>query len=122
MKASDSLWGAVRTVDGYVQSVHVNDSRVPYFNLALGFLVVEYVFHTYLDIRQRKVRDVCLGCVTCTLQSLLGRTFACLVQPRVWGFAECYMPEAYHKSTLQAKHLQCTVCSCGLLASSQAQL
>lgn len=48
---------ALQAVDDFVSSVHVDDSRVPYFQLSLGFIVVEYLWHTYLDIRQRRVRS-----------------------------------------------------------------
>lgn len=41
--------------DTFLQSLQVDDSRVPYLHLACAFLVIEFLFHTYLDIRQRKV-------------------------------------------------------------------
>ena len=41
----------MEVLDGLARSV--DDSRVPYFKLAVGFLVAEYAFHTYLNLRQR---------------------------------------------------------------------
>jgi STE24 endopeptidase len=32
------------------------DEGVPYLQLLLGFTVLVYVFHTYLDVRQLKVQ------------------------------------------------------------------
>lgn len=52
----DTIKGLAGSVDGFVKSIDVDDSGVPYFELVLGFMAVEYVFHTYLDIRQRQVR------------------------------------------------------------------
>lgn len=43
------------SVDEFIKSVNVDDSQVPYLELVLGFMALEYVFHTYLDLRQRKV-------------------------------------------------------------------
>jgi hypothetical protein len=48
---------AIQKLDDYVREFSIDDSSVPYFQLAIGFMVVEYVFHTYLDMRQRKVRS-----------------------------------------------------------------
>ena len=65
--------GALRAVDDYVSAVQVDDSLVPYFQLSVGFIVVEYVWHTYLDIRQRQACRSCyftrhLLVVTCALR------------------------------------------------------
>jgi hypothetical protein len=51
----DEVAGATRSVHAFVSSVNVDDSWVPYFAIALGFMVVEYIFHTILDLRQRQV-------------------------------------------------------------------
>lgn len=48
------------SVDGFVNSIDVDDSGVPYMELALGFMALEYIFHTYLDIRQRQVRSLAI--------------------------------------------------------------
>jgi hypothetical protein len=56
MNILDHVIVKARAVDDFIASVRVDDSGVPYFKIALAFIVVEYVFHTYLDLRQRKVR------------------------------------------------------------------
>lgn len=53
MGAVDLLLVTARSVKIFVQSIHIDDTRVPYFKIAMGFLVAEYAFHTYLNFRQR---------------------------------------------------------------------
>eukprot|EP00892_Ulva_mutabilis_P010597 jgi/Ulvmu1/790/UM010_0164.1 len=50
----NTLKGFAGNVDAFIKSVDVDDSQVPYMELVLGFMALEYVFHTYLDIRQRQ--------------------------------------------------------------------
>ena len=61
---------AAASVHAYVSSVHVDDSRVPYFELTLGFIVATYAWNTYLDLRQRQVHTPHLS------------TFALITLPR----------------------------------------
>ena len=58
----DAIQRGFDQLQGFVSSVQVDDSAVPYFKLALAFVVAEYVFHTYLDLRQRKVRIAFASC------------------------------------------------------------
>lgn len=53
----EAVTEAAQAVHRFVSSVNVDDSAVPYFELVLGFIVVEYVFNTVLDLRQRQVRS-----------------------------------------------------------------
>lgn len=57
----EQILEVVDSVDKYVSAFSIDDSGFPYFTSAITFIAVEYLFHTYLDIRQRNVRpDIAL--------------------------------------------------------------
>lgn len=50
------------TVTAWDRVFAFDDTEVPYLELYVGFTVAVYLFHTYLDVRQLKVRSPrCVG-------------------------------------------------------------